>query len=184
MSTIIDDNIILELLQQHHIDGYRALFDKYYKSLCLQATFLVNNSDDAQDIVQNVFVYLWKHNKFSNIETSLGAYLGRSVRNECLLYLKKQQKEKNMLDEYASLEAVVKVDDPEQLQQIYNRMNVVIDALPPQCREIFRLVYFEKRKYKETAELLDVSVNTVKTQVRIAMSRLREALITNKDDLL
>ncbi|MBN9299946.1 MAG: RNA polymerase sigma-70 factor [Filimonas sp.] len=179
--SIIDDNTILELLQEHHFDGYRALFDKYYKSLCLQATFLVNNSDDAQDIVQNVFVYLWKNNKFSNIETSLSAYLGRSVRNECLLYLKKQQKEKDMLDDYASLESVVSTEDPEQMQQVYTRMNAAIEALPQQCREIFRMVHLEKRKYKEAADLANVSVNTVKTQVRIAMGRLREALTINND---
>ncbi len=178
--SILDDNTILELLQQHHLDGYRALFDKYYRSLCLQAALLVRNSDEAQDIVQNVFVYLWKHNKFSSITTSLGAYLGRSVRNECLLHLKKQQKEKNMLDDYANLEEVVNMNDPEQLQQTYNRMNAAIEALPPQCQQVFRMVYLEKRKYKEVAEMADISVNTVKTQVRIAMHRLREALVMNK----
>lgn len=88
-----------------------------------------------------------------------------------------------MLDDYASLETEVDTDDPELLQQVYLRMNAAIEELPQQCREIFRMVHLEKRKYKEAAELANVSVNTVKTQVRIAMGKLRDALNTRDDEV-
>ena len=64
-------------------------------------------------------------------------------------------------------------EDEEELNIMRERLNVFVDSLPEKCREIFILACIEGLKYKEVAERLDVSVNTVKTQLKSAYSKLR-----------
>ncbi|MDI3322672.1 RNA polymerase sigma factor [Pinibacter soli] len=170
------DHLILQLIKEGQIEGYRALFARYYKPLCMQAYLLLKNNEDAEDVVQSTFIYLWNNKKFENIETSLSAYLGTSVRHACLSHLRKSRREQEGMDDYLTLNASSDHHDVEYMDEVFKKMEGEIEQLPTQCKQIFQLVYFEKKSYQEAADVLGVSINTVKTQLKIAMSRLREAM--------
>lgn len=170
------DHLILQLIREGQIEGYRALFARYYKPLCMQAYLLLKNNEDAEDVVQSTFIYLWNNNKFENIQTSLSAYLGTSVRHACLTHLKKSRKEQEGMEDYHTLNASGDHHDVERMDEVFKKMEGEIGLLPTQCRQIFQLVYFEKKSYQEAADSAGVSINTVKTQLKIAMSRLRAAM--------
>lgn len=170
------DHLILQLIKEGQIEGYRALFARYYKPLCMQAYLLLKNNEDAEDVVQSTFIYLWNNNKFEDIQTSLSAYLGISVRNACLTHLRKSRKEQEGMDDYITLSASGDHHDVEYMDEVFKKMEGEIEQLPAQCRQVFQLVYFEKKSYREAADISGVSINTVKTQLKIAMSRLRAAM--------
>lgn len=179
MSTL-NDYQILQQLKNREVAGYRALFDRYYKLLCMQAFLLLNNREAAEDVVQEVLIYLWKQDRFTQIESSLGGYLGISVKNACWQYLEKERKLQQMLDGYAAFVPVLEAHEPDALEYKYQEMEAAIQQLPEQCRLIFNLVHRQQKKYQEAAEAAGVSVNTVKTQLKIAMQKLREAVKEKK----
>jgi RNA polymerase sigma-70 factor (ECF subfamily) len=170
------DQHILQKIQQREVGGYELLFAQYYKSLCMQAYLLVKDKGDPEDIVQEVFIYLWKNSKFEQVHSSLGAYLSTSVRNACLQYLEKTQKLETLDLDYAAHAILPEEHDPEELELKYKEMEMAIAELPEQCRVLFQMVHLEKKKYQEVADLMGISVNTVKTQLRIAMNKLRNAV--------
>jgi RNA polymerase sigma-70 factor (ECF subfamily) len=171
-----EDREILELLKQGEAAGFKALFDKYYKQLCMQASLLLPDEADAEDLVQDVFVKFWHERKFGAINESLGSYLGVSVRHAALNILKSKtrynKKEKSYTD---LLSSSVEINHLE-LAEVTTAVNDALKELPQQCRQIFEMVYVEGKKYQETADIFEVSINTVKTQLQRAFTKLRTSL--------
>ena len=107
---------------------------------------------------------------------SVIAYLTRSVVNSCKNYLEhlsvRQRYEQDYQHENQNLTEKKEYDE-EELEQLRIRLRIFIDSLPEKCREIFILACIDGLKYREVAERLGVSVNTVKTQVKNAYTKLR-----------
>ncbi len=172
-----EDNNILHWLKAENPLGYRAMFDKYYKQLCIQACLLLNDDAAAEDLVQDVFIRFWQDKTYLQVQTSLGAYLSVSVRNRAINQLKKNKRTPVVGDEFLEEQALGQAPlSPLELQEMGKVLNQAIEGLPEQCRKIFEMVCLDGKKYKEASDLAGVSVNTVKTQLRRALSRLREQL--------
>jgi RNA polymerase sigma-70 factor, ECF subfamily len=176
---IISDRDILKRYRQDNRKGIRAAFEKYYEDLCLFGVNITGDLPSAEDIVQTVFIKCWQENSFLSIKTSLKSYLYISVRNGCINHLKKQQAHRHIdLTDYALSDKLASNDEAEQLPDalVINELNKAIDKLPEKCREIFLLVVVQSKSYKEAASELGVSINTVKTQISRAMTKLRHSL--------
>jgi RNA polymerase sigma-70 factor, ECF subfamily len=129
-----------------------------------------------------VFIKLWNIREKIDITTSIKAYLVKAVRNTSINYLK-QFKLKNKLSDNLSNSdyELLAWDSDYPLGQLYEKeileiLDQGIKTLPDACRQIFILSRNEDLKYSEIASKLGISVNTVKTQMKIAFSRLRKAL--------
>ena len=132
---------------------------------------------EAEDVVQDVFLELWKTGKILN-EESARSYLFTSVRNRCINYLKQLKElysddialemQQRDLDNFDSVEKLM--IKKEELQQVYDR----IEQLPDKCRRIFKLSYFDGKKSFEIAELLQLSIRTVEHQLYLGLKTLRE----------
>ena len=99
-----DDKILFEHTNKSDVNAFKTLFHRYYKNLCLYATKIVNDDVAAEEIVQDLFVKLWEKRKTLEIKTSVKNYLVRSVRNQCLNFIKhneiKTTYAKNILSDY------------------------------------------------------------------------------------
>jgi RNA polymerase sigma-70 factor (ECF subfamily) len=173
---IPDDALILELLQNGDSTGYRALFDKYYKMLCIQAFFLLKNESESEDLVQDIFIKFWQERKFDAVQQSLGSYLSVAVKNRALNVLKKKGRDEQKEKDYTIQAALTEQLNPLEIKELTNKVGAAVDKLPEQCRQIFELVFIEGKKYQEAADITGVSINTVKTQLQRAFSKLRESL--------
>ena len=99
-------------------------------------------------------------------------YLSRSVKNSCIdRKLHAEVEQRYLREMMASGEE--SSEDSENLEELYKRLQVVMDSLPPKCKEIFILGCVEGLSYKDVAEQLGVSVNTVKTQVKVAYKKIK-----------
>lgn len=162
-------------MQHDDPSALEYFFQEYVELLYYRALGYVRDSAVAEDIVQEVFIRFWDNRQKLDISVSVGAYLSRSVVNSCKNYLEHLSVHQRFEQEYQAENPLGEDVDcvPEDLEALRARLNVFIDGLPEKCREIFVMACVEGLKYREVAERLDVSVNTVKTQVKSAYAKLR-----------
>ncbi|MBI9059277.1 RNA polymerase sigma-70 factor [Labilibaculum sp. DW002] len=155
------------------------LFNIYYDKLLSSAFFVVKSKDLAEEVVSDVFYRLWQNREKLSEVKNLDNYLFVSVRNQSLNYINKEKRiPKDSIDEVISnkLTEGNTAEDFLVANELQNKINISIDKLPPKCKEVFLMIRFEGMKYKEVADRLKVSVNTVDTQMGIAIKKLTEML--------
>ncbi len=153
---------------------FEALFHKYYSLLCDYALTYLEDVNEAEDTVQEVFVYLWNYRKSIIISTSLKSYLYSSVKHRALNVLKHQvvtRRHSPLLTEF--LENLANENYSELEQEQLEQVRKALKELPDQCRIVFMKSCLEGKKYKEIAEELHISVNTVKTHILKAYHDIR-----------
>lgn len=166
---------ILNLINSGNHEGLKCLFDSYYKPLCVFAMNFLDSFEEAEDIVQDVFVKFWEQFNNRHFEGSFRAYLFSSVQYACVRELKKRTKYHFQPLECLMDRAINTEEDfTVEYQKLYNELS----HLPEQCRKVFELIVLHDMKYKEVAAVLGVSVNTVKTHFAHALKRLRGSLDT------
>ena len=169
-------------LKQSDITAFEALYKQFYVYLCLVAEHIVRNPCDAEEIVSDVFVKLWNIRDKINITTSIKWYLVKAVRNTSLNYIEKNKPNKNLTIGLSSADhEILSWDSDYPLGQLYQKeiltiLDNSINELPDACKEIFLLSRNQDMKYDQIAGKLGISINTVKTQMKIALARLRESL--------
>jgi RNA polymerase sigma-70 factor (ECF subfamily) len=170
------DHILLQSLRKQDPEGFKTLFQKYYKSLCIQAYLLLQDQGEAEDLVQDVFVKFWQEKKFEAVQQSLGAYLTTMVKHAALNLLKYKSRLNRKEKMYQERIEIIESTNVMEIQEMAGMVQSVIAQLPEQCKRIFELVCVEGKKYQEAAVLTGVTINTVKTQLRRAFAKLRESL--------
>lgn len=157
-----------------HID-FEGQFRLHYRPLCGFALGYLKDADQAEDIVQELFVRLWRDREDLAIRSSVKSYLFTAVRNRCLnaLAVKKRMRP---LDEEAQDGVADEERSEDELTERSARVQAVIEGLPTERRKIFRLSRNEGLKYQEIAERLGLSVKTVENQMGKALKTLREEL--------
>ena len=176
MDSALEKNMT-ERLKSGDTQSLKFLFDTFYPSLCHFAVQFLNDHDQSEEVVQDLFVRLWENRGQLEIKTSLKSYLFRSVRNQCLNLIqheKVRQKHAGKIREALFSEDVSNnffLDG-----EIAAGIQAAIEEMPEKRREIFRLNREEGLKYKEIAERLDISVKTVETHMGLALKTLRDKL--------
>ncbi len=159
------------------------LYAHFHKRLLDFAKALLHSIEIAEEVVEDVFVKLWgRRDKINEIE-NLTIYLYVSVKNKALNTL--SQKAKELISEpfdYFDIEVKDNSANPHDLlitSEMMQRMQQAIEALPPRCKMIFKLVREDGLKYKEIAQILNISINTIDAQMAIAVKRICTALHTD-----
>lgn len=175
----IKDEEILRMLHCDRAAGFRALFDIYYTPLCLFSLQITDDFDASEDIVQTFFIHFWEKDITLDANTRLRPYLFTAIRNNTLLYIKRNHNlgtsigeisnlSESLLQEFMELE-----DNQEELACRENELYQALQTLSDQERKVLEQVVIEEKSYKEVAEVLGISVNTMKTHLRRAMKKLR-----------
>ena len=181
--TMIDIQEVKALQQQltHTEDetAYVRLYRIYYTSLFQFSFSFVKNRSAAEEIVSDVFMQLWQIRKKLDTISNLTVYLYTCIRNHSLNYIRKNKRETTSTLDGESFSVPCSSANPEQLYitaELAKKIDEVIEQLPEKCRIIFKLVREDGLKYREVAEVLDISVKTVETQMGIAMKRINQAI--------
>ena len=158
--------------------SFEALFKSNFRRLFAYALTLLRDDSHAEEIVQNVFYKIWEKKGKIDIQTSVTAYLYRSVYNDCLNYLK-HKKVRAAYSLHTSLAQKNESDNATskvQLRELNEKLDAALSELPEQCRTIFQMSRFEELKYQEIASRLGISVKTVENQMGKALRILRTKL--------
>lgn len=150
----------------------------YFRRLFAYILPFVHLKETAEEITNDVFVDIWQHRHVLATVRQPELYLFVCAKNKALLYLKKRTLTFESLDTIGDTECVLEMDPYEQLisSEMLKYINQAIAGLPPKCRMIFRLVKENNLKYREVAELLDISEKTVENQMAIALKKLTASI--------
>ena len=164
--------------------NFSEIYLAYYPKLLRFAAEYVILKEDAENIVQDLFVSLWENKYLLANAENLNAYLFKLVKNRCIDFLRVKIREKDRnekIQESFNLELKLKLDSLEEFdKQGYTKddlerlMSEAIDNLPERCRQIFIMSKIEKLKYNEIATQLNLSVNTIENQIGIALKKLKK----------
>lgn len=154
---------------------FEALFKSYYMQLFCFARGMVNDEEECRDIVGAAFEGVWKH--FADIDQStVKAYLYRSVRNNCINYLSRQHLEEKYADYYRAVTREVTTDEGiAEHEERMLRVKQVLGTMNETTREILTACYIDRKKYHEVASDRGISVSTVKKHMVKALRIIREA---------
>jgi RNA polymerase sigma-70 factor (ECF subfamily) len=159
--------------------AFELLFRKYYVRLCTYANKFLNDPEEAKEVVQEVFTKIWEGREDIDPEESLKSYIFKITQNLSINKLRKRK----LVSKYTEIYWMIYVDKHEfsGLESLLGREleeNVAhsIGNMPAQCRKVFELSRIEGLKYKEIAEVLNISVKTVEAQMSKALRSLRTDL--------
>lgn len=168
------------------MNDFESFYVNWYSRAKYFAREYVLCEKDAENIVQDVFLHLYEKRDLLNNQINIVAYLFSSVKNKSLDYLRKKVLESEAIQElqteleltlrmkYESLEAFnANLSDENSIEK---QLNDALAKLPDRCRQIFIMNKLEGKKQSQIAEELDISINTVESQMAIAYKKLREEL--------
>lgn len=154
-------------------EAFRQVFASCYENLCQYAFTIVRDMDEAEDIVQNMFVKLWEMRTTLEIHTSARSYLFRAVYRQCLNAIDHRTVRQKHHDMHRRTYRMG-VQQPEVFpDELEAKVREAIGRLPEQCRIIFQLSRYDELRYAEIAARLGISVNTVENQISKALKQLR-----------
>lgn len=177
---------IVDRVRQGEIKAFEQLYADYEVYLCTVATRYIFNAQAAQEIVNDIFLNIWK-NRVALVYPVRG-YLIRSVQNRCLNYFRQQRLEECSLSEVD--EYMFEIQEQQMASDVYplaylenkelqEKIAQAIDKLPHKCREIFMAYLYRNLSYEEIAQVYGISTSTVRVQIKIALTKLCRILSTS-----
>ncbi|MEM9324946.1 MAG: RNA polymerase sigma-70 factor [Bacteroidota bacterium] len=176
MAGKIDD---FESIRKGDLKAYERFFKGHYAEIVRFSYRFVRSQQIAEEISQEVFMYIWEKRDTIQIQSSLRSYLYSAAKNRSINYLKLELPKTQAQRDISELEIGFEVPPPQddgRAEYVTKRVQQAVDALPKKCREIFILSRNAGLTYDEIAEELDISKKTVENQMGIALKKLREAL--------
>jgi RNA polymerase sigma-70 factor (ECF subfamily) len=159
--------------------AYESLYKLFFPALFHFSYSFVRSQEAAEEIVSDVFIKIWELGaKLSEVE-NMKAYLYKVTKNFSLNYISKHYKHIQLSIDELSFDDIVMWEDPEEAflsGEAVRRINECIGGLPPKCRIIFQLVKIDGLSYEETADVLGISLSTVRNQMSIGLRKMVESL--------
>jgi RNA polymerase sigma-70 factor (ECF subfamily) len=176
----VDDHELFERLKRRDNRAYLQLFDTHFKRLHRLAASLVGDAEQANDIVQSVFISLHETAHRLAPGTCLAAWLVTATRNRALNHLRALRVE--IRDRAAYLSLYEEADLLEYLddETLLRRLHAAITRLPGRCRQVCEMRFRDNLKIDEIARRLGLSENTVKVQIHRGTRRLREDIADDR----
>ncbi len=178
---------LLQLVAEGDQNAFRQVYLHYYKRLFQFALSIVKTKESAEEVVEDVFVRIWQQRSDMVKVRNLRVYLYTAAKNTALNYLSQKAK-LSIVQPFDHIDIEMGASDisPEQIlitAEMYRKIQAAVEDLPPRCKMIFKLVREDGLRYKEIAEILNISVNTIDAQMAIAVKRISAALEVELDFL-
>ncbi len=172
-----NDELLFNKVQQDDTTAFESLFKTYYNTLSHYACTYLNDLDEAEEVVQDVFVKIWEKRHAIAIESSFKSYLYQAVKNKCLNYIRNKKTQNNHLTiiDMKDYEAPTAFDDL-HADELSDKLYLALEELPPKCKQIFKMSRLDGLKHKDIADRLDLKVKTIENQIGIALKFLKNQL--------
>lgn len=164
-------------MQESTKQDFEVLFKNHHRELVNLAFNLLRDKDAAKDVVQEVFLKLWKNKDSLEFGTQIHHYLFRATAHTAMNALRFQKKIVRM-DDAPVVDTLMASEHRHEIAytELEIKVRDAIDRLPPKCRAIYMMSRHEGLKYQEIADTLELSLKTVENQMGIALEKLRQDL--------
>lgn len=177
--TMYDDEELLQQMSNDDRHAFTMLYRRYWEDLFLTAAKALRSKEEAADVVQDVFLSLWKRRNEINVQSSLAAYLHTSVRYKCIHYIEKNIHRRDYLDLLGDVAINISSPDPEnafQVKDMEETINKTVSKMPAKMQEVYKLSRQQHLSHKEIADSMSISVETVKKHIQHALNLIRTHL--------
>ena len=173
----VKDKALLAAIRNDDYAAYHKLFVRYYNRLCCYVYHVLENKEDAEDVVQELFLTLWSNRSKIVTGENVSGYLYKMAKNQALNHIRKQTNYKTTLE---NREKQLSYYEENALETEEFRMILYgcINQLPDRCKEVLLLHRVKGMKQKEIADMLSISVKTIKNQIWASLQRLKRCLET------
>jgi RNA polymerase sigma-70 factor (ECF subfamily) len=178
----IDSALIGQLQQQIGKNNQKAFKDMYclfFARLFNFAMLYVHKKEIAEELVNDIMVKVWNKRETITVIQNFETYLFVAIRNHSLNYLSTYSNYHIAIEQEGKQAKVINLNDPEkelEWKEISFQLDKTIDKLPDQCRTVFKLIREEGFRYKQVAEILNISPRTVETQLFRAIKKLDKVI--------
>ena len=176
---ILSDSELVEMLREPRTrrEGFAVLVKQYSEKLYWKVRRIVLSHEDANDVLQNVFIKVWNNLQNFQGKSSLSTWLYRIAINESLDFLRKQKlADKVSADEDVSVASRLMSDEYFDGDEVQARLQEAVARLPEVQRMVFNLKYFEEMKYSEMSQILNTSEGALKASYHLAVKKITEYL--------
>jgi len=172
------DGELVTLLAEGNPDAFSAIYERYWERMVDYAVRLTRSEEEAADIVQEVFVSIWRRKANIAVDDTLAPYLLKSTRNLCLQYIERNFKKHAFLERFSKhmSSSLSLLDDKIDVERLRGRIEIVVDQLPSKMRTIYILSRAEQLSHKEIALRLGIAETTVKKQISNALKIISSSL--------
>lgn len=169
------DTHLLDRLSNGDRNAYNEIFVKYYHMLCLNALLYLKDEEEAKDLVQHFFMDFWEKKLYLGLKGEIKGYLYRSVQNRCLNHIRNKGVQQRRI---AKIE--IEEDDQVEFQMAREMLYMAVERamydLPTQRREALKMVYLQNMRYQAAADTMGISINSLKTYLKIGLRNLRDKI--------
>lgn len=176
----ITDEQILSLLEKEtsYEQGFKALMSAYQERLYWHVRRMVDNHEDANDVIQNVLIKVFRNIKNFKGDSKLYTWLYRIATNESITFINKRKKKatNSLDDELSTISHQLTADtyfDPDEAQL---KLKEAVATLPEKQKAVFNLRYYEEMPYSEMANVLDTTVGALKASYHHALKKVETYL--------
>jgi len=160
-------------------EAFALIYRRYWEGLFITAVKALRGKQEAEDVVQDVFLSLWNRRKELDIEGSLSAYLHTSVRYKAIHYIEKNITRRDylaLLTDVAVNTLSPSAEIQLQLKEVQQTIRETVARMPPKMQEVYHLSRHEHLTHKQIAEKLGISAETVKKHIQHALQLIKTAL--------
>jgi RNA polymerase sigma-70 factor (ECF subfamily) len=171
-----NDEQLFQLLRTGNDDAFNTIFDRYRKRLFMEAYRKLQDAEDANDIVQDVFLWLWNKRVVLDCPTNLKAYLVQIVRHKCVDVIRKNTSTRKHKQQYIWVADTSTNITPVENKELRQQLTDAIEMITPASRLAFEELYLHHKSLKEIAGQVGINVQSVKNHIHRALKVLRENL--------
>ena len=172
-------DILMSISLENSQYSFRQLYELYGGLVYRYVGLYIRDRGAVDEIVSDVFMALWNNRRSLQQISNFQGYVYRIAKFKAVDYIRKDKSRMtfcndDMLELFAGTET--SQEDDCISDETVRELNSAIETLPPKCRMAFKLVREDKMKYKDAAELMDISVKTLESHIRIAMKKIFSVL--------
>lgn len=175
--SLADEALVLQQIELGNEQAFKLLFESHWEKVYAEAYKRLKNSDDAQDVVQEIFTHIWMNRHSLNIQ-NVEAYLHIAVRNRVIKLLSKQKPVHSFFDLLETIpEKACAADSNILWKELYRAYENLLQTLPPKRQEIFKMRYQDGLSTKDIATQLGIKRKTIQNQLGKAIDTLKVSLM-------
>lgn len=177
----LDDKTLLEQFRSEVTKerAYTGIIKKYQEKLYWHIRRMVVEHEDANDVLQNMFIKVWRGLANFREDSQLYTWLYRIATNECLTFLEQQKKRKSISisDEHTGMEDKLRADKDFDPQKIEWKLQLAMQQLPEKQRLVFNLRYYDEMPYEEMSRVLETSEGALKASYHHAVKKIEDYIL-------
>jgi RNA polymerase sigma factor (sigma-70 family) len=177
----LDDKTLLEQFRSEVTKerAYTGIIKKYQEKLYWHIRRMVVDHEDANDVLQNMFIKVWRGLDNFREDSQLYTWLYRIATNECLTFLEQQKKRKSISisDETTGMEDKLKADKDFDPKKIEWKLQLAMQRLPEKQRIVFNLRYYDEMPYEEMSRVLETSEGALKASYHHAVKKIEDYIL-------